>query len=71
MAYVKKNNMYYELKSGCYKGKIIKYESNGKKLTKNGGIFNQGYLTIELSQNITVRQYVLVVPWRTFFSISY
>lgn len=67
MAYIQKNNRYYEVKSGCYKGKIIKYNSNGKKVTKNGDVFNQGYLTIELSENVTVKQYVLVAPWRTFF----
>lgn len=66
MAYVQKNNRYHDLKAGCYRGKIIKYEPKGKKVTKNGGVFNQGYLTILINEDITVRQYILVAPWRKF-----
>lgn len=65
MATITKGGKYIDIVLGCKKCKVKSYQPNGRKPIKQK-VFNQGYITFQLEDGTLVKQYLLIVPWKTF-----
>ncbi|MEO2508592.1 hypothetical protein ABHA01_12445 [Clostridium paraputrificum] len=62
MASFKKDNKTVEISRGVKHGIIKDFKSKGLKVTKNGNVFENGYLEILLNNGVILSQYIMVIP---------
>ncbi|EJT6493603.1 hypothetical protein ACV30Q_11145 [Clostridium perfringens] len=65
MAIIKKDGVSVKIEEGYKKCKIVSCEFNDKKIVK-GKVFEQGYITFEIENGTSIKQYMLIAPWTTY-----
>lgn len=63
MATLIKDGKIVSLPRGVYLGRVVDFRSKGLKKTKNGEIFENGYLDIVLNNGVSLTQYIMIMPY--------